>query len=43
MDLSKSMSVEEFESSYFYAADLKVFAREIGINVGNFARSILRN
>ncbi|MDE2771912.1 MAG: SAP domain-containing protein [Bacteroidota bacterium] len=32
------MSLEEFDNGYFYAADLKVFAREIGITVGNFRK-----
>ena len=32
--LRASMSVEEFDNSYFYAADLKVFARQLGIAAG---------
>ena len=32
--LRPSMSVEEFDGGYFYAADLKAFARELGIAVG---------
>ena len=28
------MSVEEFDDGYFYAADLKAFARQLGIAVG---------
>ncbi len=36
--LHRGMSVEEFDCGYFYAADLKVFAREIGLTVGNFRK-----
>ncbi|KZL09100.1 hypothetical protein PsAD2_04104 [Pseudovibrio axinellae] len=36
--LHPGMSVEEFDGGYFYAADLKEFAREIGISVGNFRK-----
>ena len=36
--LHRGMSVEEFDSGYFYAADLKAFAREVGITVGNFRK-----
>lgn len=32
--LHASMSVEEFDDGYFYAAELKTFARELGIAVG---------
>ena len=32
--LRPSMSVEEFDSGYFYSADLKAFARQLGIAVG---------
>ena len=32
--LRPSMSVEEFEDGYFYAAELKAFARQLGIPVG---------
>ncbi|MDE2778871.1 MAG: SAP domain-containing protein [Chloroflexota bacterium] len=32
--LRPSMSVEEFEDGYFYAAELKAFARQLGIAVG---------
>ena len=32
--LRASMSVEEFDDGYFYAADLKAFARQLGIPVG---------
>ena len=35
------MSVEEFDNRYFYAADLKAFAREVGIAVGNFRKTEL--
>lgn len=33
--LRKGMDVEEFDNGYYYAADLKAFASEIGITVGN--------
>jgi len=33
--LRKEMSEKEFSDAYFYAAQLKQFAREIGIRVGN--------
>ena len=33
--LRKEMSEKEFSDGYFYAAQLKRFAREIGISVGN--------
>ncbi|WP_126316854.1 SAP domain-containing protein [Corynebacterium kutscheri] len=33
--LRRNMSVKEFDAGYFYAAELKRFAREIGISVGN--------
>ena len=36
--LHRRMSLEEFDNGYFYAADLKVFAREIGITVGTFRK-----
>ncbi|MEP0519094.1 MAG: hypothetical protein ABJO09_02800 [Hyphomicrobiales bacterium] len=36
--LSASMSVSEFDSAYFYAKDLKVFAKTLGIRVGNFRK-----
>ena len=32
--LRASMSVQEFDDGYFYAADLKAFARQLGIAVG---------
>ncbi len=32
--LRASMSVEEFDNGYYYAADLRVFARLLGITVG---------
>ena len=32
--LHASMSVEEFDDGYFHAADLKAFARQLGIPVG---------
>lgn len=36
--LSKSMSVSEFESNYYYAKELKAFAASIGIKVGNWRK-----
>lgn len=36
MEFDRAMSVSDFESSYFYAADLKRFARELGITIGQF-------
>ncbi len=33
--LRADMSVEEFDNGYFYAAELKQFARELGVTVGN--------
>ena len=32
--LRASMSVKEFDDNYFYAADIKAFARQLGIAVG---------
>ena len=36
--LHRGMSVEEFDNGYFYATELKAFAREVGISVGNFRK-----
>jgi len=36
--LHRDMTREAFDNGYFYAADLKIFAREIGITVGNFRK-----
>ncbi|MEO1017308.1 MAG: SAP domain-containing protein [Pseudomonadota bacterium] len=36
--LRLGMSVAEFDDGYHYAADLKAFAREIGLRVGNFRK-----
>lgn len=33
--LRADMSVAEFDNGYFYAAELKQFARELGVTVGN--------
>lgn len=33
--LRRNMSIKEFDDGYFYAAELKRFARGIGISVGN--------
>lgn len=41
--LRRDMSVEEFNSGYFYAADLKTFASELGITVGNFRKTELED
>ena len=32
--LHAALSVEEFDDNYFYAAELKTFARQLGIAVG---------
>ncbi len=36
--LTKGISVQEFDEAYFYADELKQFAREIGIVAGNFRK-----
>lgn len=36
--LRPGMSVEEFDNGYYYAADLKAFARKAGIPTGNFRK-----
>lgn len=36
--LHQGMSVEEFDNGYFYASELRAFARELGITVGNFRK-----
>ncbi len=36
--LHREMSIEEFDNGYFYAAELKAFARDLGITVGNFRK-----
>ena len=36
--LHRGMSIEEFDNGYFYATDLKAFARKVGIAVGNFRK-----
>jgi hypothetical protein len=41
--LQIGMSVAEFDAGYFYATDLKAFAREIGISVGNFRKTELED
>ena len=41
--LHRGMSVEEFDNGYFYAADLKAFAREVGITVGSFHKMELED
>ena len=33
------MSVEEFEQGYFYVAELKAFAKKLGINVGSLRKN----
>lgn len=37
--LHKNMSVAAFETGYFYAAELKAFARELGIEVGHLRKN----
>ena len=36
--LHKNMTVEEFEAGYFYARELKIFAREIGLSPGRLRK-----
>ena len=36
--LHQGMSVEEFDNGYFYASELRAFARDLGITVGNFRK-----
>lgn len=38
-NLHQSMTVEEFENGYFYAAELKKFAKELGIEVGSLRKN----
>ena len=37
--LYRNMSVEEFEKGYFYATELKSFAKELGIDVGTLRKN----
>lgn len=37
--LSENMSPDTFDAAYFYATDLKAFAREIGIKTGNLRKT----
>ncbi|MDC9580531.1 hypothetical protein PSI15_02915 [Xenorhabdus sp. PR6a] len=37
--LYRNMSVEEFEKGYFYATELKAFAKELGIDVGTLRKN----
>lgn len=39
--LHKNMSIEEFENGYFYATELKVFAKELSIEVGTLKKNEL--
>ena len=36
--LHRGMSIKEFDNAYYYAAELKRFAREVGITVGNLRK-----
>ncbi len=36
--LHRGMSIKEFDNAYDYAAELKRFAREVGITAGNFRK-----
>ena len=36
--LHREISVDEFDNGYFYAAELKAFARDLRITVGNFRK-----
>lgn len=37
--LHKNMTLEEFEQGYFYAKDLKAFAKELGLAVGTLRKN----
>jgi hypothetical protein len=37
--LYRNMSLEEFEKGYFYAAELKAFAKKLGIDVGTLRKN----
>ncbi|MDF7671200.1 hypothetical protein PT276_08350 [Orbaceae bacterium ESL0721] len=37
--LHKNMSIEEFECGYFYATELKMFAKELNINIGSLRKN----
>ena len=41
--LYRNMSVEEFEKGYFYATELKAFAKELGIDVGTLRKNELED
>ena len=41
--LHLGMTVEAFDGGYFYATELKMFARKIGISVGNFRKNELED
>ena len=36
--LHPTMSAADFDAGYYYAAELKFFARELGLTVGNFRK-----
>lgn len=36
--LRRGMTIEEFDKGYFYASELKAFACDLGITVGNFRK-----
>lgn len=40
-ELNKNMSVEEFDNSYFYAKELKAFAKTLEITVGSLKKNEL--
>jgi hypothetical protein len=41
--LRPGMSVAEFDSAYYYAEELKAFARDIGVAIGNFRKNELED
>jgi hypothetical protein len=41
--LRVGMTLAEFESAYYYAEELKAFARDIGVAIGNFRKNELEN
>lgn len=40
-ELSKNMRVEDFDAHYYYADEIRRFAKTLGIKVGNFRKSDL--
>jgi hypothetical protein len=42
-ELRAGMTVAEFDSGYYYAEELKAFARDIGVAIGNFRKNELED